>query len=167
MDIITNAWEHYWVQFLTALVLAGLTLLRNEVARWLTFCFSRISVYGDWDTTLNKGSGDAPHESVRLRQFVHHVAEQRFAMKQVFMAPVPTSGADGYQISPTPLAMGVGRARWPGSPAYRWLPLTAGCAVGPRPAPAVPGGRHRGQACIIAFCCPCGQNTRSERERKV
>jgi hypothetical protein len=72
MGIINAALAHY-VETLGAIaVIALLTVFWNLVARTVTF-FVRIKVSGQWETTLDRGTGPTRHEEVTLHQFIHRV----------------------------------------------------------------------------------------------
>lgn len=73
MDILLEGLKHYAVYIGTVLVLALLAIFWTTVSTLMTWCFSKITLYGDWETNLDRGSGSVAHEDVKLRQFIHRI----------------------------------------------------------------------------------------------
>jgi hypothetical protein len=73
METILEVLGHLWVYILVAVILVVLEKVFHWGAMLVTSCFSRIAVYGDWETTLNRGKGATKHENAKLHQFIHRV----------------------------------------------------------------------------------------------
>ena|SRR5579864_3339740 len=73
METLSHLWQHWSIEILVAIILVFIGLLKGAFAALLTSLFSPIKINGDWETQLDRGSGLARHEDVKLKQCIHRV----------------------------------------------------------------------------------------------